>query len=305
MITQVRPYAPTTDRDAVFHLWEATCGATWPLFPADFYAMIDPHAEQHLVAADGGKLLGCIALSRDGPAHGSIIALLVHPDHKGDGIESTLLEAASERFRRRGVAHLRFGGGHSYFWPGVPTDHPQVVELLEQHGWHIGGQISDMEGDPATAHVPAEITARIVRSGAHLRLATAQDGPAILEFEQRHFPQWLPIAVHRVGQRDCTNILLAELDGAIVGATFLTSAGAHGLLWRRMLGEDCAAYGALGVSAAVRGRYIGYALAVRAAEILQARGAKRIYLGWVFSTEWYGRLGFQVWKTYHQMGKQY
>ena len=52
-----------------------------------------------------------------------------------------------------------------------------------------------------------------------------------------------------------------------------------------------------------RGRYIGYASAVRAAEMLKERGAKRIYLGWVFSTEWYGRLGFQVWKTYQQMEK--
>jgi hypothetical protein len=28
-------------------------------------------------------------------------------------------------------------------------------------------------------------------------------------------------------------------------------------------------------------------------------------LGWVFSTEWYGRLGFRVWKTYQQMDKQF
>jgi len=153
------------------------------------------------------------------------------------------------------------------------------------------------------SHVPEEITARIANSGAHLRLATAQDGPAILAFEEQHFPQWLPTAARAVGQEDFANMLLAELDGTIVGTNFLTSPGGPDILWRRMLGEDSAAYGAVGVSEAARGRYIGYALAVQAAEILRERGAKRIFLGWVFSTEWYGRLGFRVWKTYQQMDK--
>jgi N-acetylglutamate synthase-like GNAT family acetyltransferase len=160
-----------------------------------------------------------------------------------------------------------------------------------------------MVGELATSHVPEEIIARIANSGAHLRLATTQDGPAILAFEEEHFPQWLPTAARAVGQEDFANMLLAELDGTIVGANFLTSPGGPDFLWRRMLGEDSAAYGAIGVSEAVRGRYIGYALAVRAAEILRERGTKRIFLGWVFSTEWYGRLGFRVWKTYQPMDK--
>jgi N-acetylglutamate synthase-like GNAT family acetyltransferase len=104
-----------------------------------------------------------------------------------------------------------------------------------------------------------------------------------------------------VEREDFANIVLAERDGALVGSNFLTPPGDPNVLWVRTLGEDCAAYGALGVSRALRGRYIGYALAVRAAEILKARGAKKIFLGWVFSTEWYGRLGYRPWKTYQQM----
>jgi N-acetylglutamate synthase-like GNAT family acetyltransferase len=95
--------------------------------------------------------------------------------------------------------------------------------------------------------------------------------------------------------------LLAELDGLLVGTNFLNPPGDPSFLWARMLGENCAAYGAIGVSEAHRGRYIGYALAVRAAEILKSRGAKKIFLGWVFSTEWYGRLGFQAWRAYQAM----
>src|SRR5262249_31147882 len=126
-------------------------------------------------------------------------------------------------------------------------------------------------------------------------------GSAILAFEEKHFPEWRLTASMKVDRQDFANILLAELHGEVVGTNFLSPPGDPGVLWARALGEDCGAYGAIGVREALRGRFIGYALAVRAAEILQARGARKIFLGWVFSTEWYGRLGFQTWKTYQEM----
>jgi beta-N-acetylhexosaminidase len=158
-----------------------------------------------------------------------------------------------------------------------------------------------MVSELAISHVPVDILDRIARSSATLRLATPKDGPAILAFEEKHFPEWLLAAATQVEHEDFANILLAELDGTVVGTNFLTSPRDPTFIWGRALGDDCAAYGAIGVSEALRGRYIGYALAVRAAEILEARGATKIFLGWVFSTDWYGRLGFQVWKTYQEM----
>jgi ribosomal protein S18 acetylase RimI-like enzyme len=286
MSTQIRPYDPAIDKAAAFRLWEAALGDTWPLFPEGFYATIDPQAEHHLVVETEGQLVGFLAVSRDSQESGSILAILVHPDHQRESIESKLLKAATEHLGNLGVTRVRFGGGHSYFWPGVPTDQPQVIGVLQQHAWQAGGQISDMVGELSSSRVPEETTARIARSGAHLRLAAPGDVPEILGFEEQHFPQWLPTAARAVGQGDFANVLLAELDGRIVGTNFLTSPGDPDFLWHRMLGEDSAAYGAIGVSEAARGRYIGYALAVRAAEILQERGAKRIFLGWVFSTEW-------------------
>jgi N-acetylglutamate synthase-like GNAT family acetyltransferase len=301
MSTQIRPYEPTADREPIFQLWEAAFGEVWPLYPEAFYVTIDSPSPHHLVAESDGTLAGLAAGSRDGQHRANIIALVVRPECRGEGVETMLLEAATQHFRTLGVTKLRFGGGQSYFWPGTPTDQPHIVQLLEQCGWQAGGQITDMVGDIETSRVPSELIDRITHSDAHLRLATAEDGPAILAFEEEHFPEWRPTAAMRVEHEDFANILLAELDGMVVGTNFLTSPGDPGFLWARMLGEDCAAYGAIGVSEAHRGHYIGYALATRAAEILKARGARKIFLGWVFSTEWYGRLGFQAWKTYQEM----
>jgi N-acetylglutamate synthase-like GNAT family acetyltransferase len=304
MSIEIRRYESTADRNVAFQLWNAAFGETWPLYSEGFYAQIDSQAGHHVVAVSDGTVCGFIAVSRDGQERGSIFAILVHPDHQGTGIEGKLLAAATEHLQHLGATKLRFGGGQSYFWPGVPTDQPQVLQLLQQHGWQPGGQIADMVGDVDSSTVPTEIADRIAGSGAQLRLASAGDSPAILAFEEQHFPQWLATASTYVTQSDFADILLAKLDGEIVGTTFLTPPGDSAILWRRMLGDDCAAYGAVGVGEAVRGRYIGYALAVRAAEILQERGAKRFFLGWVFSTDWYARLGYQVWKTYHQVSTE-
>jgi beta-N-acetylhexosaminidase len=301
MSTQIRPYDPASDRGAVFQLWEAAFGDDWPLYPEAFYAIIDSQAAHHLVADSDGMLSGLAAESWDGHYGGSIVALVVHPDHRGASVESMLLAAATQHLQTLGVTKLRFGGGQSYFWPGVPTDQPYILQLLEQNGWQTGGQLTDMVADLETSCVPDEIIDRIAHSAANLRLATAEDGPAILAFEKEHFPQWQLTATMEVERKDFANILLAKLNGTVVGTNFLTPPGDPSFLWARILGRDCAAYGALGVNEALRGRYIGYALAVRAAELLKTRGAKRIFLGWVFSTEWYGRLGYQTWKTYQEM----
>jgi N-acetylglutamate synthase-like GNAT family acetyltransferase len=305
MSIQIRRYEAARDREAVLQLWDAALGDTWPLYPEGFHAKIDPQAEHHLVATSQDTIVGFIALSRDGQDRGSIFAILAHPDHSDEGTLGRLLQAATQHLRSLGSVKLRFGGGQSYFWPGVPTDQPQILQLLEQNGWQIGKQVTDMVGDLELSHIPEEISDRIARSGATLRRARAGDSPAILQFEERHFPEWLTTASWYTKQEDFANILLAELDGEIVGTNFLTPPGDPDFVWRRMLGDDCAAYGALGVSEAVRGRYIGYALAVRAAEILKEHGAARIFLGWVFSTEWYGRLGFQAWRIYHQMDQDF
>jgi 8-oxo-dGTP pyrophosphatase MutT (NUDIX family)/N-acetylglutamate synthase-like GNAT family acetyltransferase len=208
-----------------FKLWEAAFGEAWPLYPAAFYATIDSLAAHNVVAESDGTLAGLAAGSWDGRHRASILAVVVRPEHHDEGIESMLLESATQHFKALGVTTLRFGGGQSYFWPGIPTDQRHILQLLEQNGWLAGRQITDMVGDIETSHVPGELIDRIARSGAHLRLATAEDGPAILAFEEEHFPEWLLTAAIRVEHENFANILLAELDGMVVGTNFLTPPG--------------------------------------------------------------------------------
>jgi ribosomal protein S18 acetylase RimI-like enzyme len=138
MSIEIRRYEVPTDREAMFQLWDAAFGDTWPLYPEGFDAKIAPQAEHHIVATSHETIVGFIAVSTDGQEHGSIFAIAVHPDHANERIEGRLLEAATQHLQNLGIVQLRFGGGQSYFWPGAPTDQPHILELLEQQGWQLG-----------------------------------------------------------------------------------------------------------------------------------------------------------------------
>lgn len=47
-----------------------------------------------------------------------------------------------------------------------------------------------------------------------------------------------------------------------------------------------------------RGRGVGLALAALVTECLREEGVARSYVGWTWLVDWYGRLGYRVWRTY-------
>jgi len=65
-----------------------------------------------------------------------------------------------------------------------------------------------------------------------------------------------------------------------------------------LLGQNVGELGPLGVLEAVRENGIGLALAARVTELLRERGASVRYVGWTWLVDWYGRLGYQVWREY-------
>ena len=286
-------------------LWDQAIGKLWPLHPEGFFSKIDKRSEHHLAAESGGQLAGFIAVSQGEESIGSIFVILVRPDLQGQGVGGRLLEGAMENLREAGVREVKFGQGGPYFWPGVPLNLPGAVRFFEKRGWEKGVITKDMTADLDKVQVPPDIRSRLEGCGARLRLATSKDAHSILEFEKKHFPDWYEVARERVKNGDFASILLASVEGQLVGTNFLTFPdGPHyraALIWQRLLGGDTGAYGCLGVSEEMRGRYIGYALAIKADQLLRARGSKKNFLGWVFSVEWYERLGYRVWRDYQEM----
>src|SRR5690349_15267211 len=107
-MTQIRPYIPAQDADAVYALWQATLNPTWPLTRTQFGLVVTtPPLYQDgddFVAEEDGRIVGFVATQaqRAGyvPYHsGSIVVLLVAPEAQRRGIGRALLDHA--------VAHLQ------------------------------------------------------------------------------------------------------------------------------------------------------------------------------------------------------
>ena len=71
-----------------------------------------------------------------------------------------------------------------------------------------------------------------------------------------------------------------------------------GFIWQELLGPKTGGIGTLGVREDARGRGIGLALAARTTEILRDRGLGSSYVGWTWLVDWYGKLGYRVWRKY-------
>jgi predicted N-acetyltransferase YhbS len=67
-----------------------------------------------------------------------------------------------------------------------------------------------------------------------------------------------------------------------------------------LLGKFYGGLGPLGIAKAHRKRGLGLAIVALAVEDLKKRGVQRMCIDWTTLTDFYGKLGFEVWKRYRQ-----
>lgn len=293
---------PTADLPAISELWAAALGAAYPIDRGHLGGVF--RACPFILGAEAdGELVGFTAATARSHA-GSLAALVVAPRYRRHGIGGSLVDAALEYLAARDVAEVTLGEGGPYIWPGIPTDLRAAARFFLKRGWSPTGRLMDMVAETEALTVPDRIARLVAAADAQVRAGTSGDMEALLEFEQRNFPDWLPVAERYFEAGRAHDVLLAFAGGILVGSCFVSFPESADVRWRKILGEDTGAYGCLGVCPEARGKYFGYALAVKAGEMLRERGAARIYLGWVFSRKWYEALGFRPWRRYLTMSRQ-
>jgi len=303
---EIRAYDPARDEDALYALWQATLGGTWPLTREHLQrttvgsALYRPG--DHLVAVAGGRIVGfCGTQLRPAPPdpRGEIMLLAVAPERQRRGIGSALLAAGVARLREGGAVDVQLGGGAgSYFWPGVPRNLPAAIGFFAARGWTYEYDAADMAQDLRDYTTPPYVWERAARAGVALRVATADDLPALRAFEETHFPRWAAGLCARPPQDADEIVLAADAAGRIVGTAFMHSPGRDGVPWPLLLGPAGGAFGAVGVAPDMRERGIGLALSALASETLRARGTRLCHVGWVWSVAWYAKLGYRVWREF-------
>ncbi|MCC6972937.1 MAG: GNAT family N-acetyltransferase [Anaerolineae bacterium] len=294
--------------------WNDAFGGAWLSNAQQLRIMIEAEgpcqAREHLIARVNGHIAGFLITQMqyrsDFTPHpsGSITAMGVARWAQRKGIGRDLLGSAVDYFRGIGAKAIRLGGHTPRFFAGIPTNLPGALDFFRTQGWQPGTLHYDFVRSVRDYRISDEIAARIKAEKLSLEAAQSpQEAKLALTFEAREFPAWLAEHSYPVEVGDYHDLLIArDSDGRIVGTLLMYSPDAHpkrgDTLWRTLLGEDAGGINAVGVAKSERGRGIGVALVARASEILRERGAGNVLIGWTTLGDFYGKVGYQVWREY-------
>lgn len=314
---QIREYNPNLDTQALLPLWQAALGDSWPMRDDLLRRQLTDHrfyrGDDHLVALVGEQLVGLVGTQVDrweGVPYdnrgGGISVVLVHPDWQRRGIGTRLHAAALAHLRREGARELRLGGGGAYrFWPGVPTDLPGAYGFFAACGWPLDPEkrSRDLVRDLSDFHVPPAMSARLARENVIVRPAQPDEVDDVLAFEFQHFPGWAAGFVYMAELGDFQNMLLAiDRQKGIVGTLMLHTPQSRWLTanitWKTLLGDSLGGISAVGVAESERGRGIGIGMVAVGSEALRARGVGNCHIDWTNIVDFYGKLGYTVWREY-------
>lgn len=306
---KIRLYEPEHDALRVYALWQQALSHLWPLSYGTFHSVTvgNPayrHGD-HFVVVSGEEIVGWIATQvsqREPSSEGSIIALLVSPAYQRRGVGRMLHEHAVSSLKQRGGAQIQIGRGFHYFWQGVPANLPDAWAFFQACGWQEVERSFDLIQELADYATPLEVYERL-NPTITISQAMPGDTPDILSFEEQHFPQWSRFFQHVLDHQVYADVVVArEVNQGIAGTALVIDPHSPGwnddIRWLFLLGESTGSIGTLGVAEPLREQGIGLALAARTTEIVRERGLKKSYLGWTWLVDWYGKLGYRVWREY-------
>lgn len=297
MKLSIRQYDAQSDEKEIFNLWQENFGKIWPLDHAIFSQIISPG--NHFVATNEREIISFIATQTMGEK-ASILTII--------GNDNELLNYAIEYLKSKKVKKIQLGnGGNSYFWPGIPTNLPTLIKFFAENGWKFTEDSFDLIRNTADYQTPPVVFERLGK--VKIKTAQAGDVQAVLSFEQKNFPEWLFAYQHKIDLNDLGDIFFAENnDKKIIGNVFIFSDASQSAkenqIWKKLLGDDMGGIGCLGVRQDMRQKGIGLALAAYATEQLSARKVGNIYVGYTWLIDWYGKLGYKVWRQYKMSWKK-
>ena len=308
---ELRPYCPMTDAEAVFDLWGEALGDTWPVSGRALFSRlagrIGYRRGDALVAQDGSEVVGFGMIElwpghNGPPPSGSVSCLLTAPARQGQGIGTQLLTALEDRLRSGGCENVRLGGGRDRFWTGVPENLPGAMGFFEAKGYDLSARMPDMLHELDACELSEDYRTRLDEVGAVVRSATWDDVSGLLAMERREFPGWVDNMLRGLAAGDVENIMLVEHDGEIIGTiqSFTPQCQFRGAnqVWEEPLGDQIGGYGAVGVAEAWRGRGLGGAMSLAAAEHVKSHGACACHIDWVGPVAFYEKLGARVWEWF-------
>ena len=310
------------DLPALLALWSRRWGPQFPLDRPLWRQNTegDPrhfHADRCWVVRADDTVAGCLVLKvpddppawpGQDPRHGWISVLLVEPG-RDEEIAPLLLERAERWLRERGFTHVTFGGDPSHFFPGAPEDDPALGAALEAAGLRPGGLMHDLFGDLRQLVAPEDGAGALPALDATIGACAPEDVPALLRFVDREFPgRWAYETEQRLRiEPSPADVLIVRQGVEVIGFCHTYHRGSRrigpSIYWREAIGGRYGGLGPIGVDRAHRGRGLGRAVLASALTHLRRVGAEHAVIDWTTLVDYYGRLGFRIWRTYRSWSR--
>lgn len=319
MAYTIEEYRPE-EAGELIALWNGGLGADYPMTDRLWRQNVDTDPNyapgDGLIARTGdGKPAGFVLtrVFRDpkssvdlgnGSSVGWIMALVVAPEFQRQGLGGQLLALAEDRLRQGGASQCDLGGSLGHFLPGQPSEYADALGFWDRHGYVPGQTVYDLRQNLAGWTPPAPPES--IREGDY-SLTPGQPGEedAILAFVRQSFPgRWLYETSQKFARGATAEdvMVLKDRGGGVQGFLSLWDYNSPLLgsstNWYPALGPWFGGIGPLGVAEEVRGRGLGLALVAAGTAELKARGVEESAIDWTGLVDFYGRLGYRVWKQY-------
>lgn len=304
--------------NAIVELWNREIGIKFPmrreLFKQNSFKdeNILPNASS-IAVDDEGNVIGFLAakawqeklpinMSRE---TGWIQVLLVDSDHRSKGIGTALLNRVEQAFKNCNLKTIKLGSDPWHYFPGIPEPYPDVKQWFERRGYHNDGneydlvcQYEDGEGEAAPAI-----------ENATFSLVTEEDQDKLIAFMHRCFPgRWEYEAIHYFKKGGTgREFVVLKKNNEIKGFCRINDNHspfiAQNVYWAPLFPNELGGLGPLGIDPAERGNGYGLAIVEAGIAFLRQRGLAQIVIDWTGLVDFYGKLGYKVWKTYAKYSK--
>ncbi len=317
---EIFPFEPQMT-EQVIELWNRCIGIRYPLTERLFRQNVlgDPflQREGNLVALEGTRVIGWV-LSRylaevppelaSYKGRASIGALCVDPEFRGRGVASALYEAAEAFLKNQGAKRISVVHYPYHLTPGVPDEAADLKAFLERKGFGGWRETYDLRRQLVDYEIPTDVEKRLREQNPKVVIRPAREGEqkAIVEFVGREFPGGWHYDTKRFFEKggDPSDIVIAVENNEIIGFchTFTPESielrgSTH---WFPLLQDRWGGLGPIGVAASHRGRGLGLALLCYSVWHNKQRGVTDMVIDWTDLVDFYGRIGFKIWKRYWQ-----
>ena len=311
--------ARLADIPTLLDLWNINLGEDFPLTEKLLRQTMenDPYyeSEGHLIAWKGETAVGwilCKSMKNAGAevgrfaGRGGIGALCVHPDFQRQGIGTQLLQAAENHLTANGSPLTLLYYPH-HFLPGVPVQQTNAISFFEKHGYNFEKECADMVRDLNDYHIPPKVLLALEKNPTvEIRPAYIKEAQQIIDMVAQEFPGGWTYSTkgHFARGQKASDFIVAVENSQVIGFCHTADFNSPWLIantyWFPLFGKFYGGLGPLGIAKEHRKRGLGLAIVALAVEDLKKRGVQRMCIDWTTLTDFYGKLGFEVWKRYRQ-----